>query len=354
METDQQKVRNIVSEILSFDGNFFELSANLNKLHELYVDITGIRGDRFEDAHKRGTRTEHGKAISPNGAAFCLFEVARTNVFLKGIRNALEDLLERFPFQKIEILYAGCGPYGLLILPLLPFYSPDRISVTLIDIHEESLTAVRSVVKRWGLEPFIREIVMGDATSPRILPAEYRAHMLVTETMLNALRTEPHVAVTLNLVMHLLEGGILIPENITVSAELFNYFILKQWMMSLNPALIDGPVPSNEEESKILLKKLISFDLDMARQWSEEYRKKGSVEFSPVDVTIPEHPPGFDRLNLFTYITVYENYRLKNQDCSLTRPVKVMRLKDFDGNPPKLVRFRYEMGQKPGFVYELF
>ena len=53
-----------------------------------------------------------------------------------------------FPDRPVEILYAGCGPFALLALPLVSELSPADVQITLIDAHERSRRAVRVLFER--------------------------------------------------------------------------------------------------------------------------------------------------------------------------------------------------------------
>ena len=101
--------------------------------------------------------TPCGFAISPKYAAGCLLDYHRTKKFLRGIAAAIEEAFRRFPGQVIEIVYAGCGPYGTLLIPLCTRFSSDTIRFTFIDSHQRSLDSVRTIVERLGYTGFVRE-----------------------------------------------------------------------------------------------------------------------------------------------------------------------------------------------------
>src|SRR6185312_9777146 len=61
---------------------------------------------------KMETIVSGGVALSFTGAANCLDDYLRTVRFIKGTYFAIKELKEKFPDEKLNILYAGCGPYA--------------------------------------------------------------------------------------------------------------------------------------------------------------------------------------------------------------------------------------------------
>jgi hypothetical protein len=64
----------------------------------------------------------------------CFDGILRTGKYLRAVYQAITDLTQE---QKtpLEIVYAGCGPLGALISPLLTLFTKEQIQVTFIDIH---------------------------------------------------------------------------------------------------------------------------------------------------------------------------------------------------------------------------
>lgn len=353
MKPENEPVNEAIEKILQFDGSdFLVLDRALHTLHDEFVRITGIRGDRFEEGFKTDLLTGEGKALSPNGAAFCLFEPLRTARFLQGIIQAISDLKTNFPGEMIQIIYGGTGPYGLLLTPILRFLRDDHLNVTFIEIQKESVEALLAVVHDWELHRSVARVIHGDATSPDILPPEFRAHMVISETMLRALTTEPQVAVFLNLSSFLIENGTLIPERISVEVGLFNEMRFTRWLMRLNPPVDDEPIPESDQDSKITLATLMQLDHGFLRLHREEYRQKRSIEFPEVKVKLPEFPPGFNRVRLYTSINIYGNQYLWDRDSSITCPLSLKISRNFDFNKSKQISFQYRMGREPGFIYK--
>ena len=157
-----------------------------------------------------------GKAINPGAAATCLLDYVRTREFARGVHDAIEAAKIQFPGECVEILYAGTGPYAPLALLQTPFFGPDEVRFTLIDMHESALSCQAQIISVLGLEEYIEEAVQADATQ-WIPPDEKKYHVAIAEVMQRALIVEPQVAVTLALSKHMRPGGLLVPERIELT-----------------------------------------------------------------------------------------------------------------------------------------
>ncbi|ACJ30127.1 Conserved hypothetical protein [Shewanella piezotolerans WP3] len=167
------------------------------------------------------SRTVCGLAVSPTVAAKCAQDLLRTQLFIQGIEQAILDKSSHS--NEVNILYAGTGPFGLLILPLLCYYkvmnSPIRLSLTLIDIHKVSIDGITKIIKEFELQDYISEIITADATN--FYPKEgVEFDLIVSETMKNALKKEPQIFIFAHLQQFLKADGVLIPECVQVSAWL--------------------------------------------------------------------------------------------------------------------------------------
>ena len=182
---------------------------------QLYRVLAHASARPETEGHSSPTKLSRGLALSADDAGTCVLDANRTAKFLRGINAALSDLYGRFPGQRLEIVYAGTGPYAALIVPLLARRDPHNLLITFIDVHAQTIRSVARVLAYFGLERYVRELVVCDAT-------EYRhqdgvpLHLIITETMQRALTAEPQVAISQQLTAQLHQHGILIPESITV------------------------------------------------------------------------------------------------------------------------------------------
>lgn len=138
-----------------------------------------------------------GLALSPAAAALCARQQLRTIVFVRAVHAAIEAQAATAD-GPVRVLYAGCGPYAPLALPLMALLGPQRAVFTLLDIHEASIGYVRELVDGLGLTACVDGCVQTDATRHRVDPAR-PPHVIVSETMNAALRTEPQVAIARHL-----------------------------------------------------------------------------------------------------------------------------------------------------------
>ncbi len=164
------------------------------------------------------THLEGGIALSSQHALDCLKDPLRTVRFIKATYHALLESFDRFPNEKIELVYAGCGPAAPIIMPLLSLFKPEQLSITLLDINETSIHSVSALIHALGAQEFFRSIRLEDAIK-YVHPPELSLHIVLSETMDKALTKEPQVRITQNLAPQLLDHGIFIPESIAIYTE---------------------------------------------------------------------------------------------------------------------------------------
>lgn len=210
----KESLADITTRILHSSGIDQEIEA-VRHLSAFYSRFVPEGQNHSQQQKGNEVLLQGGIALSSYDAAICLDEFIRTARFLKGTHMAIRELLRRFPGQKLNILYAGCGPYATLLLPLLPLFKPDELDVLLLDINTDSLRSVAGILSAAGLEDY--QVAMQQADAIRYQSPESRPlHLVVSETMFYALIREPQVSITQNLAPQLQKGGILIPEAINL------------------------------------------------------------------------------------------------------------------------------------------
>jgi hypothetical protein len=286
------------------------------------------------DAFHLDTTLVNGVAISPYGAAMCIREFRRTEVFVQAMDAAIRAARERFPGETIHVVEAGCGPLAPLAFSMAARYPANEVSFTLLDFHPVALAGAKRLAEALGVEASIREYLEADATSVRLREAP---HIIASEVLLRALTKEPQVAVTLNLAPQLREGGFFLPECIDVDAALFDsetYF---------RPIGIDADLAAHRSASIQDLGAVFRLEAAELRK----LKRHGNIGFEAHTVTVPPHDTKRQSFQFFTRIRVFGDHVLTDFESSLNQP-QPFRL------PPEVprdgadVRFVYEVSQNPG------
>lgn len=311
-----------LSKILLQSDNPGLLRNTVHQFHELYSLLCGINaGDITDDTIFLST----GKAISPISAAHCLLEYKRTTVFFRGIYKAILSVQKSFPGEKINILYAGSGPYASLVTPLTSFFTADELCFDILDINPVSLKAVKELYTKLGLLSYINSFIEADATKYRI--EENRViHIVISETMNRTLEKEPLVHIMQNLIPQLQEKCVFIPQSVKITACI---------------SLPEKAGISLADE--ILLESEFISDIYTVTQADCQPDNRAVIKI-PGDIKKDKC------LYLLTSIKVFDDEALMVHDCSLTLPKFISAT---DGHAGKQVGFEYIPDELPKFVYEI-
>jgi len=336
-------LKRLTDDLLDSGDDSAKVRAAALDLYALCSSITGIRdaSERIEDVTH--TALPGGEAISPTDAARCLIDGMRTAKFLRGIRLAIVEAQRRFSQRPIEILYAGCGPFAPLAVPLTTQFSADEIRFTLLDIHRRSLDAARRITQYFGASAFVRDYIECDASS-YTHPAHRRPHVAVVETMQRALSKEPQVSISLNLAPQLHPRGILVPESISIDAY------LSALHREIAPRRVDarGDVPSGSDpasDDRVYLGRILEITAESCRGVLARLPGRGFA----ARIGIPGDADGGGTLILLTTITVYDSIVLRDYESGLTYPTILHDLGEVARGAQ--IEFSYTIGHKPGFKY---
>lgn len=304
----------------------------IKNLFEFYqgLDKKLLSGDICLD---NSTLIEGGRALSPQHAKDCVNDFVRTARFIKGVYKAISDLRKKHKGKVINILYAGCGPYGTLLIPLLTLFSSEDIQVTLLDIHKISIESVKGIIHHLGYQDYIKEYVVCDAT---ILgtKANESFELIVTETMDVALTKEPQVEITKSLKSLLYEEGVLIPEEIALTTH--HSFFAKETRFKEGEGLCRGELGS-KKKSKCLfsITKDTVFEKETNFNYESEAIEKGNLEENNPDICI------------YTNIKIYKDVKLNIGESLITNPYCVSSIYSLKEN---LYKLRYSTKGIPNWT----
>ncbi len=318
------KVHTTVGVLLSSE-NHAELRTAAIDLYELMCGLVGMDHNAPTAADNANTVLPGGQAISPRGASLCVIDYLRTTMFLRGVDKALREAVERFPGEMIEVLYAGCGVFATLLTSLAGRFDPTKFKITLLDMHERSLEGAQKVFHELGLEASLSDGLIVDAA---VYVPPSPPHLIIVEVMQRALDKEPQVAVTANLGANLRPGGIFIPERITVDA----------WMEYRQ---------ENVGLQRREMARLIDLTAASAPAWlTAQDHSLPQVPYVTID--LPQDTAQSSRIVLVTEVTVFDTYKLTENQSGITLPA----YRRFKPNPGKnKLEFRYRQGNQPGFDY---
>ena len=330
-----KKLSEISDVILDEASSQKDLHTALNDFSDLCCKITGIIPDRTFDAWSEDSYLDGGVAINPQAAAYCIKDYQRSIIFIRAVHAAFNRLRTQLSNTTINILYAGCGPFATLVLPLLNHLLASNTRICLLDIHSKSLESVNTLLCHFGFDHPNIHFTQGDACTyqhPNTL------HLVIAETMQKSLEQEPQFAVTANLAPQLHGDGIFIPENIQVQ-------------LCLAQKKSKGRTRTTKE-TRQLLGTLFNLDAKSAHVQAANARLNNSTahyELTPVIIEIPkiEKPENFDALFL-TRVRVFEHFVLGHDESEITLPAKCEELSPI--RPEAQYTISYQLGNYPRFT----
>lgn len=283
------------------------------------------------------TRLDSGLAISPIKAALCARECFRTIAFIRGLGMAINDAGRCD--RAVRVLYAGCGPFATLALPLMSVLSSQEAVFTLIDIHEESLSHARSLIDAFGFSSQVAGYVCMDAAQYRI-PGGETPDIIVSETMNAGLRSEPQVEIARHLLAQA-PGALMVPAKVSVVACLLH--LAKEYAAPVADA---GAPPVEPEPDRLYLGTVFELDAHSISKWTG--LEGGSLPAARIRIPVSFAPRY--RPMLLTRIEVYGDNRLLDHESSLNLPQAFPGKPVFQGGEE--LQFRYRLGSNPGLEYE--
>lgn len=335
MKDDLDELKRISSAILDPEKTLTDLIPEAQALRDLFERKARFCIDHRRDLAAGESRLDSGLAISPTLAAMCIRELFRTTAFVRGLGTAIRDAL--YSGRPAHVLYAGCGPYATLAVPLMAAFTREQVSFTLLDIHQESLDKALALIDSFGLSHYVDASVCADATRYRI-PADEKPDVIVSETMAVCLHNEPQVSIARHLLAQAPDAR-MVPQSVSVEACLLD--LSREHVVM--PAGFDGEFPQPARD-RIYLGKIFELDTANIHRWEG----LAGDRLPAGRVTIPAQPESRYRPYLLTRIEVYGDARLQDYDCSLTPP-QPLRGKVEGG---ETLQFHYRLGNNPQLCHE--
>lgn len=308
----------ITSVFLNSESDFSEIFQAGKNYKELLMLASGLEISAVPD--EETIVTESGKAIGPTYASLCVDDIFRTQRFIKGIFQAVEDV-RKGGKQNVRLLYAGTGPFATLVLPLTSRFSSEEINFTLLEINEKSFESVKKTFKSLDLDSYVHEYIKGDGTTLKVQEAE-QFDILIVEAMTHSLKSEHQVAITYNLLPQIRDDAILIPERIDLNLLGVDINKMAQYKTTGDSSIAYFKNLGN----------LFTLDREQVKLHKKDFEAAFPKFIFPMKETvIPEDTnEEFTSLSIATDIQVYKDIRLQIDECGLT-----MLFKLYDLDPMK-------------------
>ncbi len=308
----------------------------IDRIHEILSEMAIVSGFDGALEWQNDVQTSSGMAISVNEAARCLLDYRRTGQFLRGIHQAILDARDRYPGETIEVLYAGCGPYAPFLTLVAPFFTPEEVQFTLVEINGESLSVAQMLIREMELGAYLRESFHEDAILLK-LPDPERFHILFSETMDAALEREPIVSILLNLLPQLREDVFVLPRNVIVEGVFYREKDLSKGLDGLWD-------PANEDEGFSIG---IVMDLKEALGTYLSMPPPPDLIFHELQLKLP-HAEWREYLALQTTVDIWEGFTLFKNESDITD----LRVRKLDDLPScEYINFEYELVDEPMLAF---
>jgi hypothetical protein len=307
-----------------------DLHRAAHELYDLLAELTGIREDSRDRADLDPIRLDSGVALAPRDAARSVVDFMRTARILQGLEAAIAAARHTFG-APVEVLYAGCGPFAPLCLPLAARLGPAAARFTLLDVHVRSVDLARQAVTALGLDSSVRAFVHADATVWRH-PGPEPVHVVVVEALERALEKEPQVRIMANLAPQIANGGLVVPERILVRACLAD--IAREVV-----SLVETPA----ERRRLVLGTVFDLNVDTARALGRgEVVPSSRFEVPALSSDDPRD------LMLATTLVVFGDVVLEEYESGITYPAFQHRAGRV--RVGTAIQVRYQDGPDPRFV----
>lgn len=333
MVSDRLKLKELTLVLLDENHPTHTLRPELLEVISLLTAHSNIEQLRSTNIDDGQTFTSNGLALSPTMAAMCADDYCRTIRFIRGLYHAIKDKLLLEPSSEVRVLYAGCGPFALLSVPLMTLFSPYQLQFSLLDIHADSIESVRQLVAKVGLQDYVKDYIEADASHYTPVK-DMSIDIILVEVMQACLVKEPQVSVSHNL-LNLFPQAELIPQKISLKVG-----HSQRWNSEDNLSM------SSEKWQHLGV--VFELTKNQILSWGEEL----STQLKGSSIRIPEQLAQGSMVMVFTDIHVYKNQTLTFPDCGLNSPISLHNI--FDYKLGEELVFTYQTGSNPKLMVGIY
>jgi len=327
MTTNQQKLSKIVKTIIKEEIDFIKLKKAIDDLNILFEEVSKI--DTQKSSNKEHLYLKTGKAIGPKWAGMCVNDIMRTKRFITGVYKAIKTKQQKKKNTPVCILYAGTGPYATLVMPLITLFQPNELQLILLEVNPNTIESLNNTIAALQADNYIKEIHQCDAATFSI-SQNSQVDIVLIECLQHALRKEPQVAITYNLLSQLDKDVILIPEQISLQISLID--TAKKYNNSLDTSNTNRFDFYKTLETIFVLNK-------------EEVLKNPSLVFPKVKVMLSEENiEKYNLLAITTDLIIFNEEKLTIDDSGLTIPFI---LSDLNNQKLKGIETQYIINEHP-------
>ena len=334
-----EEFRRLTLETLTHKGHRGILNGIVGELVDILENAAGFQIDSQPSVTEGETASDVGLAISPTQAAMCAGEFQRTAIFLRGLHDAIAEVLESKTSEPVRVLYAGSGPYAMLATPLMAIFPPEKLRFTIIDLHPVSIESAKAAISWLGFESSVEDYVVADATEYTI-PEGATPDIILSETMSTALEREPQIAIMRHLHRQA-PNALIVPESIRIAASLVDTSIEPDHIV---PDSSEGPAKGQPD--RIPLGPVFELNAATLRSWSS----LSGDRLPAAAIDIPSPPDPSYRPFLFTTITTHGEHTLRTHESSLTGIREITDIDDLSAGCS--LQFHYRLGKAPSLVAE--
>jgi len=336
---NRPELKSIVLSIVNSDS-LSEYIASVTALSRYYKQATA-NPDFFNITNDNEAALKGGNALSTYHAAACTDDHVRTAVFIKGIYQAITSLCRDFPQKRINILYAGCGPYATLLLPLLTLFNKDNVEAVLLDINASSVQSVNNLIAIMGLGNYRLTVIEANAIT-YTKPEGWEIDLLICETMHYALTSEPQVAITRNLSTQLLSHSIMVPQEINISLG-YSFFSKEPFLKSANDTL-EGRTEMQPYQLRGPLGRIFSINKELFRNGAGN-----SAAIESATYPLPDDYGNCPDICIYTELVIFDGIELKTAESYITNPYCIAAIPNFAAH--RAFRLVYDYSETPRWEF---